>query len=96
MPSLTESIIRAVRVLASTQLGVAEERVTVAVAVRTNDKTGRDELAVDVRVDGEPLSGAQEVVVQEVLHAAVEAASIIAEARAEGVALSLPEKGSSW
>lgn len=84
---------KAMRTMVAVQCGVEESRVTVVVAVRTSDKTGKDELVLDMRVDGEPLTIAQEVAVREVFDAAVKAAGIIADARAEGVALTLPGKG---
>jgi len=74
-----------VRTLAAAVLGVAEESLSVTIAPRTSDKTGLAELACEVRLNGEILTGEQEARVQEVLTAAVEAANVMNEARKQGV-----------
>lgn len=92
-PIIPPDILQALRVLVAAANAVPEDNVSVTASLRMSDKTGLEEVAVDVRVNGELLSGAQEALVQDVLNAAREAAQVVHDARAEGVTLTLAGKG---
>lgn len=82
----------AITTLAAVALSVEEHRVSVVIALRVADKTGLPELACEVRLDGEIVTGENERAVQGILNEVAAAAAIINEARQEGIVLTPRKK----
>lgn len=85
---LAEGILQLVAVV----LGVEDHRVSVLLQNRISDKTGLPELACEIRLDGEIITGEDERLVQEVLNKAAAAAAVVTEARQEGVSVTPGKK----